>query len=56
MPQNRVTCLHRKKRLIHKQNKKYDIKVRVAKYMQRIYNQNQKLKITKLASKLTNIY
>lgn len=56
MPQNWATHLHRKQESIHKQNKQYNIKVRVIQYMQHKYNQNQELKIAKLTSKLTNIH
>ena len=44
-------CLYRKKRLVHKQNKGYNIKVRATQYTQHIYNSNQESNMVKLASK-----
>lgn len=49
--QIRATCLHKKRKLVHMQNKRYNIKMRVSQHTQHIHNQSHESNIAKLKAK-----
>ena len=51
MPKMGQCAYTRKRGLTHKQNKRYNIKTRVAEYIQYVHNQNQESNIAKLGAK-----